>query len=63
MKCTICEHKESTHWLINEKAGSKEPICLDCKMALEEVISQGMKLKFEFKVIDGIRNKQLVKRR
>lgn len=74
MNCTICEEQQSTHWLkklrhLTKKealAGvsevvSKDPICLDCKMALENEIMQGMKLPFEFEVIEKAKVKTLKK--
>ena len=74
MKCTICEENESTYWLkklrqLTKKealAGvsdvvTKDPICQDCKMGLENEIMQGMKLPFEFELIEKVKVKRLQK--
>ena len=74
MKCTICEENESKYWLkqlrhLTKKelligasdVVSKDPICFDCKMALENEMAQGMKLPFEFEVIEKAKVKTLRK--
>ena len=64
MNCTICEENESFYWLNyvkKEEVIKKEPICLECKLALENEIAQGSNLPFEFEIIEKIKVKRLQK--